>query len=143
MSKQYTGNYVEAASVGKAALKARRKRILIIYGIILVVGITYTVLIFKTGFGIPCFFNMATGLQCPGCGTSRMALAVMRLDFVSAFRYNPVAFISYPLWIILSGCCFFGHPEKLCKGNVLLGILYVNAAVYVIYGIVRNLPLQH
>ena len=33
---------------------------------------------------IPCMFHQITGLYCPGCGVSRMCLALFRLDFVSA-----------------------------------------------------------
>ena len=62
-----------------------QKKILLIYAVLIVIGITYTVLIYMTGFGIPCMFNRFTGYLCPGCGTSRMALAMLRLDFSSAF----------------------------------------------------------
>ena len=78
-----------------------RKRILIIYAVIIILGASYTVLIFTAGFGIPCLFNQVTGFLCPGCGTSRMALALMRFDFQEAFRYNPVAFVTVPVWVLI------------------------------------------
>lgn len=116
-----------------------RKRILIIYAAVIGIGALYTVLIYTTGFGIPCLFNQITGLQCPGCGTSRMALAVMRLDFAEGFMYNPVAFVTVPVWILISIGCYLGRPASLRQGKVLLGIFYVNVAAYVVFGIVRNL----
>ena len=116
-----------------------RKRILIIYAAVIGIGALYTVLIYITGFGIPCLFNQITGLQCPGCGTSRMALAVMRLDFVEGFMYNPVAFVTVPVWVLISIGCYIGYPALLRQGRVLLGIFYVNVAAYVVFGIVRNL----
>ena len=71
---------------------AVQKKILIIYGAIFGVGVLYAFLILHTPFRIPCLFREVTGLQCPGCGTSRMALALMRFDIPAAFAYNPVAF---------------------------------------------------
>ena len=55
---------------------AVQKKILIIYGAIFGVGVLYAFLILHTPFRIPCLFREVTGLQCPGCGTSRMALAL-------------------------------------------------------------------
>ena len=116
-----------------------RKRILIIYAVVIGIGALYTVLIYTTGFGIPCLFNQITGLQCPGCGTSRMALAVMRFDFADGFMYNPVAFVTVPVWFLISIGCYIGHPASLRQGKVLLRIFYVNVAAYIVFGIVRNL----
>lgn len=44
----------------------------------------------QQGIGIPCLFYRLTGLQCPGCGNSRAALALLRLDLTAAFGYNPM-----------------------------------------------------
>lgn len=116
-----------------------RKRILIIYAVIIILGASYTVLIFTAGFGIPCLFNQVTGFLCPGCGTSRMALALMRFDFQEAFRYNPVAFVTVPVWVLISTGCYIGRPAFLRRGTVLLHIFYVNVLAYIVFGIVRNL----
>jgi len=40
-----------------------------------------------------CFFNAATGLYCPGCGTLRALTALGELDFRTAFLYNPFLFL--------------------------------------------------
>lgn len=40
-----------------------------------------------------CFFNAATGLYCPGCGTLRALTAFGELDFRTAFLYNPFLFL--------------------------------------------------
>ena len=84
-----------------------QKKILLIYGVLIAIGITYTVLIYTTGFGIPCMFNRFTGYLCPGCGTSRMALALLRFDFYSAFRFNHVADDKYRMF-----CRPTGSAEK-------------------------------
>ncbi len=119
---------------------AFQKQILIIYGVILGLGLFYTFLILHTPFRIPCLFREITGLECPGCGTSRMALALMRFDIPSAFHYNPVAFFSFPLWFLISIGAFAGHPRMFRSANNLLRILYINIAVYMIFTVVRNIP---
>ena len=120
---------------------AAQKKILIIYGAILGAGVLYAFLILHTPFRIPCLFREVTGLQCPGCGTSRMALALMRFDIPAAFAYNPVAFFSFPAWFLISICAFIGRPKALRNSKNLLRILYINIVVYMIFAIFRNLPL--
>ena len=120
---------------------AVQKKILIIYGAILGAGVLYAFLILHTPFRIPCLFREVTGLQCPGCGTSRMALALMRFDIPAAFAYNPVAFFSFPAWFLISICAFIGRPKALRSSKNLLRILYINIVVYMIFAIFRNLPL--
>ena len=120
---------------------AVQKKILIIYGAILGAGMLYAFLILHTPFRIPCLFREVTGLQCPGCGTSRMALALMRFDIPAAFAYNPIAFFSFPAWFLISICAFVGRPKALRSSKNLLRILYINIVVYMIFAIFRNLPL--
>lgn len=60
------------------------------------VGLLYYVFVKFTGWGIPCFFNKATGFTCPGCGISRMLMAIIELDFVEAFKFNPALFTVLP-----------------------------------------------
>lgn len=119
---------------------AVQKKILIIYGAIFGAGLLYAILILHTPFRIPCLFREVTGLQCPGCGTSRMALALMRLDIPAAFVYNPVAFFSFPAWFLISIGAFVGRPKALRSSKNLLRILYINIAVYMIFAVLRNLP---
>ena len=120
---------------------AVQKKILIIYGAILGAGMLYAFLILHTPFRIPCLFREVTGLQCPGCGTSRMALALMRFDIPAAFAYNPIAFFSFPAWFLISICAFVGRPKALRSSKNLLRILYINIVIYMIFAIFRNLPL--
>ena len=135
-----------AGSTGNTAQKGFpdtfQKRILIIYGTIFGAGLIYAFLILNTPFRIPCLFREVTGLQCPGCGTSRMALALIRLDIPAAFAYNPVAFFSFPAWFFISIGAFAGRPKALRDPKKLLGILYINIAVYMIFAVLRNLPFQ-
>lgn len=64
-------------------------------------GCTYAVFTVATGWGIPCVFHLVTGLQCPGCGVSRMCLALLRLDFPAAWQANPAILAMLPLGVVL------------------------------------------
>ena len=68
-----------------------------------------------------------------------MALAMLRLDFSSAFRFNPVAFVTVIMWLMISIGCFAGRPAVLRNERVLLGAVYVNIAAYLIFAVLRNL----
>lgn len=39
---------------------------------------------------VPCAFAQTTGHPCPGCGTTRSALALLHGDVLGAFRWNPL-----------------------------------------------------
>ena|SRR5215813_5250707 len=67
---------------------------------IFVVGVaTYLFLIDPAGgVGYPsCPFRMLTGLQCPGCGSSRALHQLMHGHPVSAFELNPLLVVLLPL----------------------------------------------
>ena len=52
-------------------------------------------------FGGGCLLKDIFGIACPSCGMSRAFWCVMKLDFKSAFHFNP-AFWTFPLM------CIFG-----------------------------------
>lgn len=88
-------------------------------------------------FTIPCLFHEITNLYCPGCGITRMFLALFKLDFYQAFRYNPLVFIL----LILSIVYFL--VKKIGKLNFKIPnyIYYYLLFIVIIYGILRNIPL--
>lgn len=40
-------------------------------------GMLYCIWLHCTGLGIPCLFYLWTGFKCPGCGITRMCLALL------------------------------------------------------------------
>ena len=54
-----------------------------------------------TGIGIPCIFHAVTGLNCPGCGISRMGMALLHLDLRTAYLYNRCVLILSPVIAVL------------------------------------------
>ena len=115
--------------------KQALKNILILAAVVA----AYMLLRQLTGFYIPCFFHSITGFQCPGCGSTRMLAALMRLDFAAAYSYNPFLFVSLPF--LAFECIYefcFTHDNKTFAriNNVILG-LYCAAAL--VFGVMRNL----
>lgn len=69
-------------------------------GQVLLIGIVYLIFIKITGWTIPCPIKWVTGKYCPGCGISRMLLAVLRLDFETAYHANRLLFFLLPIILI-------------------------------------------
>ena len=63
--------------------------------IVLVVAggwVLYTFPPVTSGFYPQCVFKQATGLDCPGCGTTRALHALLHGRVGEAFRFNPMLF---------------------------------------------------
>ena len=86
-------------------LPKRVKHVIGIGVAVAAISTLYCVLTYH-GMAIPCLFYRFTGFLCPGCGNSRAALALLRLDLTAAFGYNllfPVEFF-YLAWVIFHAC---------------------------------------
>lgn len=108
--------------------------------IFLILLISYLYLGNKLNVYINCPIKEITGLYCPGCGITRMLQAILQLNFYQAFRYNPLLFISLPFFI------FFTIEGIITKKDPLYNkipnkILITIIKIFIIYGILRNLPL--
>ncbi|MBR5516197.1 MAG: DUF2752 domain-containing protein [Clostridia bacterium] len=79
----------------------RLKKVIHETGIVILIGLLYYLFIKIVGRGLPCIFYETTGLLCPGCGASRMCMALIRFDFKAAFHYNPALLFGLPIIIML------------------------------------------
>lgn len=70
-------------------------------GGVLLAGAAYFLFVQVTGWGIPCIFYKITGRYCPGCGITRMFLALGRLDLRGAFQSNVLVMILLPFALVL------------------------------------------
>src|SRR5258706_11438159 len=58
-----------------------------------------------------CVFHSLTGLQCPGCGTTRALHHLLHGDVAGAFHLNPMLFAVVPFGILASASRRFAtHP---------------------------------
>lgn len=104
------------------------------------VGAGYTLWVNLTHLSIPCPFHAFTGLQCPGCGVTRMCLALLRLDIAGAWQANPVLLLLLPL---LGGLLGYRGVVYVRRGSCHTAawenmLLYTMIVVLLIWGIVRN-----
>ena len=89
-----------------------------------------------------CPFLMATGLECPGCGTQRAIHQLLHLNFGAALRYNAFMVLAMPYIFLGLYIQYLGgkkrHPqlEKLFFGrwSALIVLILVIA-----YWILRNI----
>jgi hypothetical protein len=79
----------------------------------------------------PCVFHLLTGLECPGCGSTRALHHLLHGEIGVAFRFNQLVFALVPFLLIARR-----WPRILTKPSVAWTI----AVVVITYGIVRNLP---
>lgn len=104
-------------------------------------GLAYAFIVSLIGRGMPCIFNLATGLRCPSCGVSRMLLNLMEFDIADAFRFNPVLFVISPvviyLIIKLSLNYVMDGKMTLNKRDDFLCIALI--VILLVWGVIRNI----
>ena len=106
--------------------------------LILVVSIVASyLLIFFLDIGCP--INKIFGIECAGCGLTRMFLSIFKFNFYQAFRFNPcmfillVFFILYFIYVIV---CKLLH-KKYFKIGLKTAIVIV--VLIIGFGILRNI----
>lgn len=95
----------------------------------------------KMGIGIPCLFYQITGWQCPGCGNSRAALALLRLDLKAALGYNllfPLEF-GYIGWVVFHCCRNYLRGKGFSYKPPVIGIDIGVLAAVLGWWVVRNI----
>lgn len=115
-----------------------RTKVLKLYGWVLAMGFLFFIIYAVLGIEIACFYRATTGFKCPGCGLTRMCMSMLRLDFVSAFLYNPICFVLFFVWNIVGLLCVWGRFEFVTKPRFLFVLMWCSFAVLLVYGFLRN-----
>lgn len=102
-------------------MKNRKSELGLVFGLALYMLIAIV-------FSIPCPIRFLTGVSCPGCGMTRAALSLLRLDFSAAFHYHPLVFVLLPVAVTL----YILTAKKLPKARrvFLLCVAFLFIAVY-------------
>ena len=125
--------------------KEQQKRIhtvLRVCAVLLAGGCAYAWICTRLGFGIPCPLYSLTGLQCPGCGVSRMAISLLKLDFQAAWDYNPAIMALLPWMAAVAADYIRGYIQTGTHRlrNWADVSLYIMIAILLLFGVARNLP---
>lgn len=110
--------------------------------LLLLVGGIYVVLIYTTGFKIPCPIKFATGFDCPGCGISRVLLSYLRLDFKTAFFTNPVITVILPIMFgdyVYHKYYYVVHNNKKPFNKLENISMYVMIGALIMYAVIKNI----
>lgn len=113
--------------------------ILLTLAIGFLIGLFY--LLARTGISIPCLFHKFTGLQCPGCGNSRAAIALLQLDIKAALQYNllfPLEF-GYLVWVYGFCCVKYLRGERFAYRPPVPAVDIMILITVIVWGVVRNM----
>lgn len=114
-----------------------------IYGAVLLALFLYYLWVRFTGLALPCLFNAATGLLCPGCGITRFFLALAEGDFARAYSCNQAIFWLAPLALadfVWFHYLYFRYGEK--KSRFHTCALTIMLVALVVFGIWRNVSVR-
>ena len=110
--------------------------------IYLAVGLAYYLFVRVTGWAIPCVFYLLSHKYCPGCGITRMCMALLRLDFSAAFTYNALVMTMLPVGLVLAIRRWWiyaqkGESEMDLPEKIALTVAFV---LTMAFWVLRNLP---
>ncbi|MCR4806732.1 MAG: DUF2752 domain-containing protein [Lachnospiraceae bacterium] len=92
-----------------------------------------------------CFFEIVTGLYCPGCGGTRAMIAFCQGHFIKSFLYHPAvpyAIIVYGFFMVKMFLLKHFGIGKEHPGRILI-FIYLGIAVILIQWIVKLVLLLH
>lgn len=123
-------------------MKRRALKVILILSALLVGGLIYAILWRVLGIGLPCVFYTTTGLQCPGCGVSRMCLSLLKLDFKGAFSANPALLCLLPVLLAIGtdACVRYVRTGRCRTKGWSTVLVWISTAILLVFGIIRNIP---
>lgn len=97
----------------------------------------------KSAWMPKCMFHLATGYDCPGCGSQRAVHALLSGDFAGAFHANAFLFLLVPFFLLLAYAEFNPkrHP-RLYKFVTSSPAIYSLLALIVAWTLFRNIFLR-
>lgn len=100
----------------------------------------------KLDIGIPCVVNEILGVSCPTCGMTRAIIAISKLDFYQAIRYNAFSVMFVILgvgYILVKAYEILFNRKIFINIKCVMVISIILIVLLVAYGIIRNLPSFH
>ena len=118
----------------------RKRRLWAVGGPLLGLGLGYALWVRLTGLAVPCPFRAVTGLLCPGCGVTRLCLALLRWDWAAAWSANPVLLLMLP---VLAALGVRMAVRYVREGSAIgpkweSALLWAMTALLIVWGAARN-----
>jgi hypothetical protein len=88
----------------------------------------------------PCPLHAATGLHCPGCGSTRALHQLLHGRVATAFGYNPLLVASLPF--ILYALARRAWPARSPPRPLSPWLVWAVLVVVLTFGVLRNLPWE-
>ncbi|MDE6445320.1 MAG: DUF2752 domain-containing protein [Alistipes sp.] len=89
-----------------------------------------------------CPFRLLTGFDCPACGSQRALQALVHGRVAEALGHNPFLVISIPYFLLVAYTTFW--PQARERGLLRYvqhpTVIYLYAAVFILWWIFRNTP---
>lgn len=122
-------------------MRSRTLRLMRGLGLLLAAGLAYAAFCLVTGWSIPCPFHLLTGWNCPGCGVTRMCLALLRLDLAGAWQANPGLMLLLPFLavLLLSLAVRYIRTGRGLPSPGEQKLIWCGVAYLLLYGLLRNL----
>lgn len=92
-------------------------------------------------FAFHCPTKYFFGIYCPGCGVSRMLIAISKFQWKQAFYYNRLFFILLPFLFILIIDGILGYVlnrKYVIINKIPLWVYILVAIIIIFFGILRN-----
>lgn len=121
-----------------------KKRFIAVITILLatmLVVLLYVVINMTTGIGLVCYMKKVFDIDCPGCGATRMCIALLHGQIYQAFRFNPFMFISIPILTVVGIWQSYIYIRYNRELKYFTRFLVVYAISLALFGIVRNINL--
>lgn len=119
----------------------RLRRVLAGCALLAAAGLAYGLWVDRTGLALPCPFRAVTGLQCPGCGVTRLCVALLRGDLAAAWQANPVLLLLLPALaaLLLRTAVRYVREGRTAGPRWEGAVTWAMIAVLAVWGVVRNL----
>jgi len=123
--------------------KKRLIFVIAVFLILLLLLFIYIYLFENFKIAIPCVFHEITNLFCPGCGATRVIIALINFDFAVAIKQNIVLTFLFPLLAIYfldKIVAWILRKKPKFADDIPNFVWYIFAIVLLLFGILRNLP---
>jgi hypothetical protein len=89
-----------------------------------------------------CFFHLMTGLQCPGCGSTRALHQLLHGHLSAALHYNALLIIALPFLFAAVARRLMARGQGKSVGPLNPKWIWAGLVALIIFGVLRNLPFS-